>query len=89
MQPIPILLCSRRQGVGQEPSRSQVGRKGSNVYEVNQWLFGFGRSKPCLGGLSVSETEGQLMAVMQEGARRGHATLTKRRSNAPKAAAAQ
>ena len=45
------------------------------------------------GGLSVSETELLLMAVMQDGAaaRRGHAaaTLTRGRSNIPKAAAAQ
>ena len=36
------------------------------------------------GGLSVSETEVWRMAVMQERARRGHTTLTKRRRNAPK-----
>ena len=36
-----------------------------------------------------SETEVLQMAVMQEGARRGHATRTKRRRNAPQAAAAQ
>jgi hypothetical protein len=29
------------------------GRSGSNVYEVNQWLWQFGRAKPRLGGLSV------------------------------------
>ena len=36
----------------------------------------------------MSETEALQMAVMQEGARRSHATVTrtKRRSNAPKAA---
>ena len=45
------------------------------------------------GGLSVSETEEQRMAVMQEGARRGHATRTKLGGaiirNSPKAVAAK
>ena len=64
---------------------SESGRKGSNVYEVNQWLWRFGRGKPRLGGLSVSETDVQQMTVMQEGAaRHGYATRTKGR-HAPKA----
>ncbi len=29
------------------------GRRGSNVYEVNTWLWNFGRGKPRLGGLTV------------------------------------
>ena len=35
-----------------------AGRRGSNVYEVNQWLWQFGRGKPeqRLGGLSVEKT---------------------------------
>ena len=49
----------------------ESGRKGSNVYEVNQWLWYFGRGKPRLGGLSVYETEVLRMAVMQVIARRG------------------
>ncbi len=32
------------------------GRHGSNVYEVNTWLWNFGRGKPRLGGLTVEET---------------------------------
>jgi hypothetical protein len=36
-----------------------AGRRGSNVYEVNQWLWQFGRGKPeqRLGGLSVEKTD--------------------------------
>ena len=41
------------------------GRRGSNVYEVNPWLWQFGRGRPRLGGLSVSETE----AVVRAGAK--------------------
>ncbi len=32
------------------------GRCNSNVYEVNHWLWQFGRGKPLLGGLNVEET---------------------------------
>ncbi len=32
------------------------GRRGSNVYEVNLWLWSFASSKPHLGGLSVEKT---------------------------------
>ena len=32
------------------------GRRGSNVYEVNQWLRQFGRGRPRLGGLTVKQT---------------------------------
>jgi hypothetical protein len=32
------------------------GRRGSNVYEVNPWLWQFGRGKPRLGGLTVEGT---------------------------------
>ena len=33
------------------------GRRGSNVYEVNSWLWSFGRGKPRLGGLSIVQTQ--------------------------------
>ena len=32
------------------------GRRGSNVYEVNTWLWMFGRGKPRLGCLTIEET---------------------------------
>ena len=69
--------CEFRADVSKES-----GRKGSNVYEVNQWLLLFGRGKPRLGDLSVSDSEELRMAVMQEGTRRGHATRTNRRHDA-------
>jgi hypothetical protein len=30
-------------------------RRGSNIYEVNLWLWSFARGKPRLGGLSVEK----------------------------------
>jgi hypothetical protein len=32
------------------------GRRGSNIYEVNLWLWSFARGKPRLGDLSVEQT---------------------------------
>jgi hypothetical protein len=32
------------------------GLRGSNVYEVNPWLWQFGRGKPRLGDLTIKET---------------------------------
>ena len=39
---------------------------GGNVYEVNLWLWQFGRGKPRLGGLSVEETDDRKDATQQE-----------------------
>jgi hypothetical protein len=32
------------------------GRRGSNIHQVNLWLWSFARGKPRLGGLSVEKT---------------------------------
>ena len=42
------------------------GQLGSNVYEVNLWLWQFGPGKPHLGGLSVEETDDRKDAAQQE-----------------------
>ncbi len=42
--------------MGCADSAAEDGRRGSNVYEVNPWLWMFGRGKPRLGGLTVAET---------------------------------
>ena len=54
------------------------GRRGSNVYEVNAWLWQFGRGWPRLGGLSVLETEDRREAVVQAGAKRSQETRRRR-----------
>ena len=61
--------------------------KGSNVYEVNQWMWEFGRGKPRLGGLSVTETEQRRIAVRKEAARRAQTTRDVSRRKVPKAGA--
>ena len=35
---------------------AEDGRRGNNVYEVNTWLWQFGRGKPRIGGLTIKET---------------------------------
>ncbi len=42
------------------------GRRGSNVYEVNPWLWQFGRGKPRLGGLSIERTGARKEAAQKE-----------------------
>ncbi len=42
--------------MGCTDAAAENGRRGSNVYEVNTWLWQFGRGKPRLGGLTVEET---------------------------------
>jgi hypothetical protein len=54
------------------------GRRGSNAYEVNTWLWQFGRGRERLGGLSVSETEDRREQVVSAGAKRGAETRRRR-----------
>jgi hypothetical protein len=60
----------------------ESGSRGSNVYELNARLWQFGRCKPRGGGLSVADTEDKRIALLQDGARRGHATRTTRKHKA-------
>ena len=72
-------------GAADAADASGTGKRGSNVYEVNQWLWQFGRGKPRLGGLSVSATEERRIAELQDSARRGQETRVRRRRKAAKA----
>ncbi len=53
--------------VGSCDTAAADGRRGSNVYEVNQWLWHFGCGKPRLGGLSVEKTGHRKKAAQEEG----------------------
>ncbi len=44
-------------------SAVEDGKSGSNVYEVNTWLWQFGRGKPLLGSLIIEETSKRLTSV--------------------------
>ena len=41
---------------GSADAAAEDGRRDSNVYEVNTWLWQFGRGKPRIGGLTIEET---------------------------------
>ena len=51
-----------------------ASRKGSHVYEINTWLWSFGRPQPRVGGLSVSKAQRLRMASRSEAAKRGWVT---------------
>ena len=56
---IPNLYSKRKESgfpLGCADAAAVDGRRGSNVYEVNPWLWQFGRGKPRLDDLSVEET---------------------------------
>ena len=63
--------------LGTADAAAAEGRRGSNVYEVNPWLWQFGRGRPSIGGLSVSETKERRDVGVRAGAKRSH-ELTKR-----------
>jgi hypothetical protein len=50
------------------------GRRCSNVYEVNQWLWQIGRGKQRLGGLPDEETDDRKEAALKEQSLRGTET---------------
>jgi hypothetical protein len=52
--------------IGSADTADAHGRRGSNVYEVNPWLWMFARGKPRLGGLSVEETALKKCARQEE-----------------------
>jgi hypothetical protein len=56
---------------GCSDSAAADGRRGSNFYEVNPWLWQFGRCKPRLGGLTVKETTKRKKAASDERLKRG------------------
>ena len=57
------------------------GRRGSNVYEVNPWLWQFGRGKPRLGGLSVEDTQERKAAASAERCLRAVETRRRRKAD--------
>jgi hypothetical protein len=58
------------------------GRRGrSNAYEVNPWLWQFGRGKPHLGGLSVEKTGARKKAAQKERLLRGAETRRRRKAD--------
>ena len=67
--------------VGSCDSAAADGQRGSHVYEVNPWLWQFGRGKPRLGGLSVEKTGAKKAAAQKERLLRGAETRRRRKAD--------
>ena len=81
---IPHLYSKRRDScfpMGCADAAALDGRRGSNVYEVNPWLWQFGRGKPRLGGLSVELTEERKEAARNDQQRRRLETIRRRKAD--------
>jgi hypothetical protein len=57
------------------------GRRGSNVNEVNTWLWNFGRGKPRLGGLTVEESAVRKKTGRKDQAKQSALTRRRRRED--------
>jgi len=81
---IPHMFSKRKDSgfpYGCADSAAADGRRGSNVYEVNPWLWQFGRGKPRLGGLTVKETAERNKAAREEKFKRAWETRRHRKSD--------
>ncbi len=81
---VPHLYSKRKDSgfpMGCADAAAVDGRRGSNVYEVNPWLWQFGRGKPRLGGLSVEKTEGRKQADRDERHQRGVEKCRRRKAD--------
>jgi len=67
------LKCGCADGAGPN------SRRGTHVYEINTWLWNFGRPQPRMGGLSVAKTEKLRRKSRSEASKRGWATKRARK----------
>jgi len=63
----------------------QGSRRGSHVYEVNTWLWNFGRPQPRVAGLSVAATQKIRKRCRGEAAKAAWKTRQARKSAAAEA----
>ena len=72
-------------GICDSLAAAEDGRRGSNAYEVNPWLWQFGRGKPRLGhrlgGRSVEKTGAKKAAAQKERLLRGAETRQRRKAD--------
>ena len=57
---------------GTADAAAAEGHRGSNVHKVNPWLWQFGRGRPRIWGLSVSETKERRNVDVRAGVKRSH-----------------
>ena len=78
---IPHLYSKRKDSgfpMGCADAAAVDGRRGSNIYEVNPWLWQFGRGKP---RLSVEDTQERKAAASVESYKRGVETRRRRKAD--------
>ncbi len=56
-----------------------TSRRGSHVYEINTWVWNFGRPQPRVGDLSLAKTEKLRQKSRSEASKRGWATKRARK----------
>jgi hypothetical protein len=81
---IPHVFSKRKDSgfpMGCADAAALDGRRGSNVYEVNPWLWQFGRGKPRLGGLTVAETADRQLAKVVDRKKRAAETRLRRKAD--------
>ena len=81
---IPHIFSKRKDSdfpYGCADTAATDGRQGSNVYEVNPWLWQFGRGKPRLGGLTVEETADRQLAKVVDRKKRAAETRRHRKAD--------
>ena len=81
---IPHMFSKRKDSgfpFGCADAAAADGRRGSNVYEVNPWLWQFGRGKPRLGGLTIEDTTARKNAARDERIKRGLETRRRRKAD--------
>jgi hypothetical protein len=81
---IPHMFSKRKDSgfpFGCADTAAADGRRGSNFYAVNPWLWQFGRCKPRLGGLTVKETAERKKAACEGKFKRGWETRRRRKAD--------
>ncbi len=81
---IPYILSKRKDSgfpYGWADAAATDGQRGSNVYEVNPWLWQFGFGKPRLGGLTIEETTERKDAVSNALHKHAAETVRHRKAN--------
>ena len=76
---IPACFARQRQSAFPFGQADTDGSSGSNVYEVNIWLWQFGRGRPRIGGRDVADTEQNLEARMERRQRQAWETRIRRK----------
>ncbi len=79
--PVPSFSSDSGFPYGGADAAATDGRRGSNVYEVNPWLWQFGSGKPSLGGVTIEETTERKDAVSNARHKRAAATVRHRKAN--------